>query len=112
MNRKYWMRIVRHCGKRPGIRALAAISICASLLSGTSAMARERPLDILFGEADTDHNGLINEAEWHKAMQKRFETLDTNNDSAISKEELEKSRESMRERLRSLRTRSGNSSRE
>jgi len=75
-------------------------------------MARERPLDILFGEADTDRNGLINEAEWHQAMQKRFENLDTNHDNAISKEELEKSRDSMRERLRSLRTRSGNSSRE
>lgn len=67
-------------------------------------MAREKPLDFLFSQADTDHNGFVSEAEWHAVMQKRFETADTNHDGNLSRQEIEATKETLRERFRSTRS--------
>lgn len=77
----------------------------ALLFPGSFAMGQGKPVDMLFKTADTDGNGLISEAEWHAAMQKRFEATDTNHDGNISREELEKSKETMREKFRNFRQR-------
>jgi len=77
------------------------IILFALIFSASLVFARQRPIDSLFAMADTDRNGRISEAEWHVAMQKRFETIDTNRDGAVSREEMEKFRETMRGRFAS-----------
>jgi|GEM_PF-2091490 Ca2+-binding EF-hand superfamily protein len=100
----------RICGWHQMFGVSCIVLLFALLLSGTSAMAREKPLDLLFNQADTDHNGLISEAEWHAVMQKRFETNDANHDGNISRVEIDAVKETFRERFRSMRSsqRNGN----
>jgi len=83
------------------IRMSAAALLFAALccLAGT-AMAQDRPMDILFESVDTDHNGSISEQEWHASMQKRFESQDANHDGNLSREELEQARSNLRQSLR------------
>lgn len=80
------------------------------ILPANMALAREKPVDVLFQMSDSDGNGLISEAEWHAAMQKRMETVDTNHDGNLSRDEFELARQTIRERMRSMspRARSGN----
>ena len=66
----------------------------------TDAGAREKPIDVLFEKADTDHNGVLSEQEWHAAMHQRFQNLDTNKDGALARDEMEQARQ---ERLRAFR---------
>jgi len=82
-------------------RVLAAALLFAFVLSGNPAMAREKPMDIIFNLADADQNGLISETEWHTAMQKRLEAIDINHDGNISREELESAKEGFRNKMRS-----------
>lgn len=89
--------------KISAIRLVAIAFLITFAFSGTLAMAREKPLDILFNMADTDQNGLISETEWHAAMQKRLEAIDTNHDGSISREEMEASKENFRDKMRSMR---------
>ena len=96
-------------------RHLAIILTCVVIISlsfllseslaAPFAATGEKPIDVFFNNADTDGNGLISEVEWHTAMQKRLENIDTNHDGNISREELEKSKETMRENFRNLRKR-------
>jgi hypothetical protein len=79
---------------------IATTFLCAFLLFGTSVMAREKPHDGLFNAADTDGNGLISESEWHAAMQKRLESIDFNGDGSLSREEFEKTKETLRDKIR------------
>lgn len=80
------------------------------ILPANMALAREKPADLLFQMSDSDGNGLISEAEWHSAMQKRMETVDTNHDGNLSREEFDQARQTIRERMRGMspRARSGN----
>ena len=68
------------------------------------ATARQNPLDVIFTADDTDGNGMISEAEWHAAAQKRFELLDTNKDGRISKEEMEAGKGTLKDRFKSIRS--------
>ena len=85
--------------------ALAAIAISSLLLPASNAdAARERPLDVIFNAADSDGNGMVSENEWHAAMQQRFETMDIDGDGSISREEMEQSKDTARERFKGLRS--------
>ncbi len=97
-----YSEIQRRPWRKATLCTLGSFFLIALMLTGTSAMAREKPLDILYASADTDGNGLISEAEWHAAMQKRFETLDANGDGNISKEEMANARETARDKFRAL----------
>ena len=83
------------------MRKSLLVAILAVLLTAGLALAWQRPIDTLFQTADSDHNNLISEAEWHAAMQKRFEAIDANHDGNLSRDELEQSRDALRERFRS-----------
>jgi Ca2+-binding EF-hand superfamily protein len=56
---------------------------------------------VIFENMDVDQNGFVSEEEWHNAMQKRFEAMDKNRNRNLSREEVEESKETMRERFRS-----------
>jgi Ca2+-binding EF-hand superfamily protein len=73
------------------------------LMMSGCATAQQKPLGVIYEATDTDGNGLISEAEWHAAAQKRFELLDTNRDGNISKEEMEAGKATMKERFKTLR---------
>lgn len=82
------------------IRTISITIIVLLLLTAASAIARQKPMEIIFEAGDTDHNGLISEDEWHAAMQKRFDALDKNHDNAVSYDEFQKAKETLRERFR------------
>lgn len=77
------------------------------LLPATTPAASERVADMLFERSDTDHNQLISEAEYHAAMQRRFEQLDTNKDGNLTRQEMEQARANARERLQGMRSSGG-----
>lgn len=60
---------------------------------------QQKSLELLFERIDTDGNGLISETEWHAAMQKRLEHLDSNKDGNLSRQEMEQARTAMKERF-------------
>ena len=80
--------------------AIATMLIAVFMIVG-SAIAQQKPLDVIFENMDVDKNGFVSEEEWHNAMQKRFEAMDKNRNRNLSREEVEESKETMRERFRS-----------
>jgi len=86
--------------------AIMALVLIAAA-PGAAIAAREKPLEMIFIAADSDGNGQISENEWHTAMQNRFNDIDLNADGQISHSEMEKSRESVRRKLRDLRSSKG-----
>ena len=80
--------------------AIATMLIAVFMIVG-SAIAQQKPLDVIFENMDVDQNGFVSEEEWHNAMQKRFEAMDKNRNRNLSREEVEESKETMRERFRS-----------
>jgi Ca2+-binding EF-hand superfamily protein len=79
---------------------IATMLIAVFMIVG-SAIAQQKPLDVIFENMDVDKNGFVSEEEWHNAMQKRFEAMDKNRNRNLSREEVEESKETMRERFRS-----------
>ena len=79
---------------------IATMVIAVFMIVG-SAIAQQKPLDVIFENMDVDQNGFVSEEEWHNAMQKRFEAMDKNRNRNLSREEVEESKETMRERFRS-----------
>nr|WP_320048199.1 EF-hand domain-containing protein [uncultured Desulfuromonas sp.] len=75
----------------------------AQAISSGASSSGQRPLDVLYNAADSDGNGLISESEWHTVMQKRFEEMDTNGDQQVSLEEMAASRDTAKQRFRTLR---------
>lgn len=73
------------------------------LIPCTAMFAQEQAGEIIFPRIDTDHNQLISEAEYHTAMQRRFEQLDSNKDGSLSKQEWEQARAKVRKRLQERR---------
>lgn len=88
-------------------------SICCMLFTlvllgpSTAFSAQGRATDIIFEIADADHNQLISEAEYHTAMQRRFEQLDTNKDGNLTRQEMDQAQANARERLQGLRSGGG-----
>ncbi len=78
--------------------------LIAVFMIGGCAIAQQKPLQVIYEAADTDGNGLISEAEWHAAAQKRFELLDANKDGNISQEEMEAGKAAMKERFKTFRS--------
>jgi hypothetical protein len=78
--------------------------IIVLIMTGCAMSARQKPTGVVFQATDTDGTGLISEAEWHAAAQKRFELLDTNKDGNISKEEMEAGKATMKERFKTFRS--------
>lgn len=90
------------------VGGLCGVLLVALLLGPTTAFsAQGRATDIIFEMADADHNQLISEAEYHAAMQRRFEQLDTNRDGNLTKQEMDQARANARERLQGLRNGGG-----
>jgi Ca2+-binding EF-hand superfamily protein len=83
---------------------IASVVFMLILTMTMSVSARQKPLDVIFQADDTDGNGLVSEAEWHAAAQKRFELLDTNKDGNISKEEMDAGKETLKDRFKSFRS--------
>lgn len=79
---------------------IATMLIAVFMIVG-SAIAQQKPLEVIFENMDVDQNGFVSEEEWHNAMQKRFEAMDKNRNRNLSREEVEESKETMRERFRS-----------
>lgn len=93
---------VKHATR--GLLSLAlGASLALLLAAGIVHAGQDRPMEHLFNSADTDRNGLISEAEYHTAMQKRFAQMDTNRDGSLSREEMGKARDTAKQRLRELR---------
>lgn len=95
-------------------RALLPTTLTAPLLTSlllmpaaTIAATSDRASNMLFERADTDHNQLISEAEYHAAMQRRFERLDSNKDGNLTRQEMEQARANARDRLQGGRGGSG-----
>lgn len=91
---------------RTMVKALQVlILVLVSMLFITSAAlaTQQRPLELIFSKTDSDGNGLISETEWHTAMQQRFEETDSNHDGNISRDEIEASKKSLRERFQQMR---------
>jgi len=88
-------------------------SLCCMLLAAllfgptTAFSAQGRATEVIFEMADADHNQLISEAEYHAAMQRRFEQLDTNKDGNLTRQEMDEARANARERLQGLRNGGG-----
>ena len=90
------------------LTSLCYILLAAVLLGPTVAFsAQGRATAIIFEMADADHNQLISEAEYHAAMQRRFEQLDTNKDGNLTRQEMDQARDNARERLQGLRSGDG-----
>lgn len=91
------------------LRTMVAVVLAAGLLlvPATAPAAANRAADLLFERSDTDHNQLISEAEYHAAMQHRFEQLDSNKDGNLTRQEMEQARANTRERLQGLRSGGG-----
>ncbi len=90
------------------LASLCSVLLAALLLGPTTAFsAQGRAMDIIFETADADHNQLISEAEYHTAMQRRFEQLDTNKDGNLTRQEMDQARANARERLQGLRSGGG-----
>ena len=79
------------------------VVLTAVMTAGTVRAAQAKPLDILFDSADTNHDGTISESEWHNAMQQYFIKMDIDSDGKVSRLEMEKTRETMRQRLQNVR---------
>ena len=80
------------------VLAVALVGVgTLGLLGGTARAADGN----LMGQADTDGDGAISEQEWMNAAKKRFEKLDTNHNGVIDQAELQAARDSLRERFRS-----------
>lgn len=90
------------------VGSLCCMLLIALLLGPTTAFsAQGRASDIIFETADADHNQLISEAEYHTAMQRRFEQVDTNKDGNLTRQEMDQARANARERLQGLRSGGG-----
>lgn len=87
--------------RMPGIlkHLLPALLFCL-LCTGMAAAQDQRPMDILFDAADTNHNGLLDEQEWHTYLQVRFEKLDASHDGNLSRAELEQAKSTLRQTFR------------
>lgn len=80
---------------------LSALVLIGTLaVAGSAAAAQGTRFDALFNATDTDGNGLISEAEWHSAMQKRMEAIDADHDNNLTREEFQQAKETLRERFR------------
>lgn len=86
---------------------LALLLSCILFTKAHALSSGQRPMDMLYNAADSDGNGLISETEWHTVMQKRFEEIDTNDDSQVSLEEMAASRETAKQRFRAMRQSGG-----
>jgi len=82
---------------------LSFLLVVLLLDAATALSAQERVKSHIFEIADADHNQLISETEYHAAMQRRFEQLDTNKDGNLSRQEMDQARANTRERLQGLR---------
>lgn len=82
------------------LKALLPALLLCLLWTGAATAQEQRPMDILFDEADTNHNGLIDEQEWHTYLQQRFASLDANHDGNLSKAELEQAKTTLRQTFR------------
>jgi Ca2+-binding EF-hand superfamily protein len=91
-------------GYRPSFTTIGTLCLIIAtsvfLFPANRVLARESFINRIFNAADTDGDGLISKQEWHQAMKKRFETLDTSNDRNISREEFEQQEEISGYRLR------------
>jgi len=94
-----------HSWSRSTLTRLLVIPLLCTLLfmNAEAWAAGEQPSGQLFNAADSDGNGLLSEGEWHTAMQKRFEKLDSNKDGNLSREEIEQTRGAIRGKFRGLR---------
>jgi len=100
------MRTNRRSVVRSEVAAISMIFflvLIAVMTAVTVRAAQVKPLDILFDSADTNHDGIISESEWHNAMQQYFIKMDMDGDGKVSRAEMEKTRETMRERLKNVR---------
>ena len=104
------MRLLQHPAPKRGIfllrgiaLALFAVTTLFLLIDHPAIMAQGKPLTLLFERADTDHNGIVSEQEWHSIMQERFAMLDANKDGSLSRPELEEARSLAQERFRQWR---------
>ena len=89
------------------ILLLTLVLSCLLFTQAQANTSKQRPMDVLYNAADTDGNGLISENEWHSAMQKRFEEIDTNDDNQVSLDELAASRDTAKQRFRALKQSDG-----
>lgn len=92
-------------GNLPRASVLSLLALI--MIASPAGAVGNRPVDLLFNSADTDHNNLVSEAEYHAAMQRRFEQLDRNKDGNLSPQELEDARSTARERFQGLLNGSG-----
>ena len=76
-------------------------ALCAASLAAQAGPGGDR----LFEYFDTDHDGVITQAEINSQREQRFARLDANGDGALSADELERARNRRRqiaERMRTL----------
>ncbi|MGE4560185.1 MAG: hypothetical protein AB7E77_08290 [Desulfobulbus sp.] len=92
-------------GNLPRVSVLSLLALI--MIASPAGAVGNRPAEMLFNNADTNHDNLVSEAEYHAAMQRRFEQLDRNKDGNLSPQELENARSTARERFQSLRNGSG-----
>lgn len=88
----------KRCAK---IKILVAVFLCVLITIAIhgNATAKERPIDVLFDQADTNHDGVVSEGEFHTAMQERFLIIDADQNGNLTREELEDARQVIRDRI-------------
>jgi Ca2+-binding EF-hand superfamily protein len=67
-------------------------------------MLRPNPAEVMFKANDANGDGQVSKAEWDLAMQKRFETMDTDHNGIISATEMDAAKGTMKARFKSLRS--------
>lgn len=92
-------------GEIMSYRTIIAI-LCICLLSilfapWRSAVAQQGTGNEIFNRMDADRNGVVDEQEWHTAMQNRFEATDRNRDGKLSFGEWQEMRDKMKQQIKS-----------